>query len=73
MEIEDDDVFGRAVNFAARVIGAIKGAEIWLSDEAKRDLDSLGARRHRDLRWVGHEDIAMKGFSGTFTLWSLVD
>jgi class 3 adenylate cyclase len=27
MEIEDDDVFGRAVNFAARVIGASKGAE----------------------------------------------
>ena len=35
MHVEEGDVFGGTVNFAARVVGAIKGAEIWLSDRAK--------------------------------------
>ncbi len=30
MQIEGGDVFGGTVNFAARVIGKIEGAEIWL-------------------------------------------
>jgi class 3 adenylate cyclase len=35
MHVEESDVFGRMVNFAARVVGAIEGAEIWLSDRTK--------------------------------------
>jgi len=35
MHVEEGDVFGGTVNFAARVVGAVKGAEIWLSDRAK--------------------------------------
>jgi len=71
MQVEDDDVFGGAVNFAARVVGAIKGAEIWLSDRAKEDLDRGGAKHHKQLTWIRHEDVEMKGFNGGFTLWSL--
>lgn len=71
MQVEEDDVFGGAVNFAARVVGAIKAAEIWLSDRAKEDLDRSGARQHRQLKWKRHDGIQMKGFPGTFTLWSL--
>ncbi len=59
------------VNFAARVISSIKGAEIWLSDRAKEDIDRLGAAQHKRLRWARHDDIAMKGFPGVFTLWSV--
>jgi class 3 adenylate cyclase len=49
LQIEEGDVFGRTVNFAARVVGAIKGAEIWLSEQAKADIEALGARRHEEL------------------------
>jgi class 3 adenylate cyclase len=71
LQIEEGDVFGRTVNFAARVVGAIKGAEIWLSGRAKADIDALGARRHEDLNWRQHDKVELKGFSGHFTLWSV--
>ena len=71
MHVEEDDVFGGTVNFAARVIGAIKGAEIWLSDRAKEDIDRLGAAQHKQLGWKQYDGIAMKGFPGLFTLWSM--
>ncbi len=48
--VEEDDVFGGTVNFAARIVGSINGAEIWLSDHAKEDIDRLGAAQHKRLR-----------------------
>jgi class 3 adenylate cyclase len=73
MHVEEGDVFGGTVNFAARVIGAIEQkAEIWLSDRAKEDIDRLGAGKHKHLKWERHEGVAMKGFPGKFTLWSLI-
>jgi class 3 adenylate cyclase len=69
--VEEKDVFGGTVNFAARVVGIIKGAEIWLSDRAKEDIDQIGAIKHKHLRWERHEGVEMKGFSGMFTLWSV--
>lgn len=71
LQIEEGDVFGRTVNFAARVVGAIKEAEIWLSEQAKSDIDVLGARRHEDLQWHRHDHVELKGFTGAFTLWSV--
>jgi class 3 adenylate cyclase len=73
MQIEENDVFGGVVNFAARVVHAIEGAEIWLSDRAKRDLDKGGTKQHAQRQWDPQEvdSKKMKGFSGTFTLWSL--
>lgn len=71
MQVEDDDVFGGAVNFADRVVGAIDKDEIWLSDRAKDDLDRGGSRRHTRLNWERHDGVRMKGFNGTFMLWSL--
>jgi WD40 repeat protein/class 3 adenylate cyclase len=70
MQVAADDVFGGTVNFAARVVGAIKGAEIWLSDRAKDDITSLGAAKHKMLKWEPHIAVPMKGFSGGCTLWS---
>jgi class 3 adenylate cyclase len=69
--VKKDNVFGGTVNFAARVIGAIKGAEIWLSDRAKDDIDRLGAAQHKRSRWERHDSVAMKGFPSVFTLWSV--
>jgi WD40 repeat protein/class 3 adenylate cyclase/GTPase SAR1 family protein len=71
MHVEEDDVFGGTVNFAARVVGSIAGAEIWLSDRAKDDIDRLGAKRYQQLKWSRHEDVVMKGFPDVFTLWSV--
>jgi WD40 repeat protein/class 3 adenylate cyclase/GTPase SAR1 family protein len=71
MQVEEDDVFGGTVNFAARVVGSIKAAEIWLSERAKEDIDRLGALKHKDLKWERHDGVAMKGFPDAFTLWSL--
>ena len=71
MHVEEGDVFGGTVNFAARVIGAIEGAEVWLSERAKEDIDRLGAAQHRGLEWKRHEGVAMKGFRDGVTLWSL--
>jgi WD40 repeat protein/class 3 adenylate cyclase/GTPase SAR1 family protein len=71
MHVEEGDVFGGTVNFAARVVGSFKGAEIWLSDRAKEDIDRLGAVQHKQLGWQRHDGVTMKGFPGTFTLWSV--
>lgn len=71
MQVEEGDVFGGTVNFAARVVGAIQGAEIWLSNRAMEDVERLGASTHKHLHWVQHDDISMKGFRGTWTLWAL--
>ena len=73
MHVEEGDVFGGTVNFAARVVGSFKGAEIWLSDRAKEDIDRLGAGQHKQLGWQRHDGVAMKGFPGTFTLWAVQD
>lgn len=71
MHVEAGDVFGGTVNFAARVVGAVKNAEIWLSHRAKEDIDRLGAGKFKHLNWERHEGVAMKGFQGRFTLWEL--
>jgi class 3 adenylate cyclase len=71
MRVEKGDVFGGTVNFAARVVGAIRDAEIWLSERAKEDIDRQGAAKHKGLNWEGHEGVSMKGFREGCTLWAL--
>jgi len=71
MQVEENDVFGGTVNFAARVVGAFKEAGVWLSARAKEDLDRGGAKQHRRLRWEQRGAVEMKGFPGVFTIWSL--
>jgi class 3 adenylate cyclase len=71
MQIEESDVFGGTVNFAARVIGAIAGPEIWLTDRAKDDIHGLGSGKHQGMQWKRHPRVTMKGFPGAFPLWSL--
>jgi class 3 adenylate cyclase len=59
------------VNYAARLVGAITGPEIWLSDRAKEDLDRTDSNQHALLTWDRHERVQLKGFVGNFILWSL--
>jgi len=70
MQVDEGDVYGSTVNFAARVVSAIEGAEIWLSERAKEDVERSGVERHRNLQWARHDGVKAKGFSGVCTLWS---
>ena len=68
---DEGDVHGRTVNLAARIVGAVKGPEIWVSNEVRTDLDHLGASRFDHLRWDLHDNVSLKGFDDRFRLWSL--
>jgi class 3 adenylate cyclase len=70
-DVVDDDVFGTEVAFAARVVHAIEGAEIWLSGRAREAIDRAGAPQHRDLNWLQHDEVDLKGL-GKYPLWSLI-
>ena len=69
----NNDVSGETVNFTDRIVKVIKCPEIWLSDRAKQDIDTLRATSHSNLKWQRCEGIALKSFSEEFTLWRLVD
>jgi class 3 adenylate cyclase len=70
VEVTADDVFGTEVTLASRVVGAIRGAEIWLSNRAKEDIDRAGTHRERGLQWQVHDGLELKGI-GIQRLWSL--
>ena len=70
MQVYQNDVFGATVGFAARMTNIIRGAEIWLSNAAKEEIDRLGATQHKPLQWQKHTTV-VKGYAGTFTLWAL--
>jgi class 3 adenylate cyclase len=69
--IHAGDAFGNAVNFAARVSSAAAGAEIYVSDRAKQDIDTKKAARHAGIGWRSCDDVALKGFPGRHRLWTL--
>jgi class 3 adenylate cyclase len=71
VDIVGEDVFGTEVDVAARVVDGIEGAEIWLSDQAKRDPERAGAHHHRGLRRLSHDGVKLKGISAQ-RFWSLV-
>lgn len=73
VHIEEDDAFGNMVNYAARVIGQAKGAEIWISDRTHSDIQSEKAKTHQLLIWEKHPNCLLKGFNGMQILWSLKD
>jgi WD40 repeat protein/class 3 adenylate cyclase len=70
--VEDQDAFGTMVNFASRVVAQAEGAEIWLSNDAKSHIDMVGLKNQTTLPWLEHKNCTLKGFSGAYTLWSLV-
>jgi class 3 adenylate cyclase len=72
VRIRQNDIDGRHVNIAARIAGANTGEEIWLSDGAMQDVNSLRADRHRNWQWRSHDDVTLKGL-GDFRLWALVN
>lgn len=70
--VEENDVYGATVNYAARVVASPQDAEVWLSSEAKSHVDQEGAPHQALLRWLNHTGLEIKGFPGKHILWSLV-
>ncbi len=73
VSIEQNDAFGITVNYAARVEGMAKGAEVWVSNEAKTHIDQEGLKRHDELQWTSHDNCELKGFQGKHKLWSIAN
>lgn len=70
VRLRKDDIDGRHVNIAARIVGANKGSDIWVSDEVMNDIISLRAIRHSHLQWE-RRDLEFKGLDNRFTVWAL--
>lgn len=71
IEVTEHDIEGAEVAIASRVVGAIAGAEIWMSSRAKDDIDRFGSYRNQGWHWQPH-DVFLKGV-GTTRLWSLTE
>jgi class 3 adenylate cyclase len=69
IDVQGDDLFGANVNLAARVVGENKSEEIWLSQQAKDELEQLGLNRFVHLAWIRHP-VTPNGFAPT-VFWSL--
>ena len=68
--IVDDDLYGKTVNYAARVVHAIPGDWIALSDAAKNDIDINRARaRHNALVRITELGSNLKGFPSPNRIW----
>ena len=71
MTLDGDDVFGRHVNLSARVSGKTEGGDIVVTEDFKKDVDSIRDPKHRDLQWEPITGVSLKGFAETFNLWRL--
>ena len=63
IRIEEEDAFGLSVNFAARVVGAAKGAQIFVSTDAKKEIDEEKPKRFDDLIWTEHTTEIKEGLA----------
>jgi class 3 adenylate cyclase len=70
--VQEQDAFGLTVNYTARVVRMAQGAEIWISDRTKGDLEEEKAEAHKGLRWTEHPQCELKGIAGPQRLWSVV-
>lgn len=70
--VEDEDVQGAAVSYAARLVDlATADGCIWVSADIKAHLDQEKAERHAHLVWRYHPDIELKGIVGPQGLWTI--
>ena len=70
--VEDEDVQGAAVSYAARLVDLATDGRIWVSAEIKGHLDQEKAERHARLLWRHHPGIELKGFIGPQDLWTVI-
>jgi adenylate cyclase len=71
--VNEHDITGSAVNIAALLARHIKGAEIWLSDEAHAHLLTTRLPRHAHFVWSKHENVGLGKLKTKYTFWSLAN
>jgi class 3 adenylate cyclase len=71
VHIQEEEAFGTTANYAARIVRMAEGAEIWMSERAKADIEEEKAEVHRLLRWTVYPECELKGFPGKQCLWSV--
>lgn len=75
VRIRENDAFGGAVNYAARLQSLAKGPEIWISERIKAGVDGAGEDRHVELPSRQYHIIAsettLKGFTGEHQVWQI--
>lgn len=69
--VEEEDVQGAAVSYAARLVDLKTQGCIWVSSEIKGHLDQEKAARHAQLVWEHHPGMELKGFIGPQDLWTI--
>ena len=69
--VEEEDVQGAAVSYAARVVGMAVDGGLWLSNDVKNHIDQEKAQHHENLSWQQHPGCELKGFPGEHLLWSV--
>lgn len=67
--VEDEDVQGAAVSYAARVADMAEEGGLWISAEVKSHLDQEKAESHAQLAFDLRSGIALRGFPGVQELW----
>jgi class 3 adenylate cyclase len=60
---------GRDVHIAARVMAHGRDSELWVSDVAKRTLESESLLPTAAINWIADEECELKGISDTHRLW----
>jgi class 3 adenylate cyclase len=69
--VEDDDVQGAAVSYAARLMDQARTGGLRISDEVKDHLEQEKAVRHGDLSWRRRPEVQLRGFPGPQVVWEL--
>jgi class 3 adenylate cyclase len=60
---------GKSVHYAARVLAAGNGAEIWISEAAKVTLEKESPGFAKSIKWIKSKECIFKGFDGKQRLW----
>lgn len=70
--VTDHDLHGIMVHRASRIVSMAKANETWVSREVKSHIDEEKAPQHLNLLWTLHTGCKLKGFKGSYSLWSVV-
>jgi class 3 adenylate cyclase len=69
--VEQEDVQGAAVSYAARLLGRARAGGVWVSREVKNHLEQEKSSSQGTLDWQRHPGCELKGFPGRHELWSV--
>ena len=66
---EGERLIGRNVHYCARVMQRAEDAEFWVSDAARRALESGVKRFRSEMVWIANDEMELKGIPGRHQLW----